>query len=87
VAYTIRFNSAAARELRRLPPQVEAQIRPVIDALANDPRPAGVVKMHGYPRTYRVRSGNFRVVYEIHDEVLTVLVVRVANRRDAYRQL
>lgn len=87
MAYTIRFNSAATRQLRRLPAQVEAQIRPVIDALASEPRPSGVVKLHGYQSTYRVRSGDFRVVYEIHDEVLTVLVVRVANRRDAYRQL
>jgi mRNA interferase RelE/StbE len=87
VAYTIQFKTSAARELRKLPAQVEAQIRPVIDALANDPRPSSVVKMHGYQSTYRVRSGDFRVVYEIHDEVLTVLVVRVANRRDAYRQL
>jgi len=84
--YAIEVSPAAERELRGLPVTVQDKIRPVIRALANEPRPSGVVKMQGRDHTYRVRSGDYRIVYEIHDAVLQILIVRIANRRDVYRQ-
>lgn len=85
MAYTVSLKPAAARQLRKLPPQVQDQLLPVIEALANNPRPSGVVKLEGPSGEYRVRSGDFRIVYTIQDEALIVFVVRIANRRDVYR--
>ena len=59
--------------------------RPRVNALATNPRPDGVKKLEGDENAWRIRVGEFRIVYEIHDGVLTVMVLRVANRREAYR--
>jgi mRNA interferase RelE/StbE len=63
---------------------VQAQLQPVINDLATEPRPPGVVKLEG-GEDYRVRSGNFRVVYAIEDRALRVTIVRVGNRKEIYR--
>jgi len=85
MAYTIEIQSAAARQIRRLPVAAQDQIRPVIRALAEDPRPSGVVKLHGSNDLYRVRSGDYRIIYQIRDDVLVVVIVTVGNRREVYR--
>lgn len=56
-----------------------------IDALALDPRPRGCKKLQGDGDLYRVRAGDFRIVYAVRDDVLIVLVVKIGNRRDVYR--
>ncbi len=84
VPYSVTFTPAAARQWRRLTKQAQAQLQPMIDALATAPRPSGVVKLEG-GEGYRVRSGNYRVVYDIEDRELRVMIVRVANRREVYR--
>ncbi len=56
-----------------------------IRSLANDPRPPGSIKLTDTSRTYRLRQGDHRIIYEIEDDRLIVLVVAVSNRRDAYR--
>jgi mRNA interferase RelE/StbE len=58
-----------------------------IDGLAENPRPHGCQKMHGHENLYRARTGDWRVVYEIRDNVLLVLVVAVGHRREIYRGL
>jgi mRNA interferase RelE/StbE len=73
--------------LSRLPKPIQVRIGERIDALALDPRPAGVKKLTGGHDRYRFKVGEYRVIYEIGDQVLHVLVVRVAHRRDAYRRL
>ncbi len=83
--YSIEFKGAALRELRKLPRQAQRQVGPMIDALADNPRPSGVVKMED-ATTYRVRSGDYRIIYTIEDVALIVLVVKIANRRDAYKR-
>jgi len=57
-----------------------------IDALAQDPRPAGVEKLEGEADIYRVRDGNFRIIYRIEDRKLLILVLLVGDRRDVYRR-
>ncbi len=57
-----------------------------IDALAQDPRPAGVKKLEGEADVYRVRDGNFRIIYRIEDRKLLILVLLVGDRRDVYRR-
>jgi len=61
------------------------RLRPHIDGLATNPRPPGAKKLKGVAEAWRIRIGDFRIVYEIRDRILLVLVVRVAHRREAYR--
>lgn len=84
--YAVEFERAARRQIeairdRRLRGRLEAAIQ----ALAEDPRPPGVRKMAGSERRWRVRVEDWRIVYEIEDERLVVLVVRVAKRDEVYR--
>jgi mRNA interferase RelE/StbE len=85
MAYEVEVRPLAKRQIRRLPIAAQDQIRPVIRALANEPRPSGVVKLHGADDLYRVRSGDYRIVYQIRDAVLVVVVVTVGHRREVYR--
>ena len=84
--YRIEFRASARRDFKKLRMDVQQQIAPVIDALATNPRPSGVVKMEGKGDFYRVRCGDYRIVYDIQDGVLLVLVVKVAKRGDVYKK-
>ena len=83
--YTVHFKPSADRQLQRLPEPVQKRIVAGVAALAENPRPAGVVKLVGDDNLWRIRIGDYRVVYEIHDTRLVILVLRVAHRKDAYR--
>lgn len=83
--YRVEFNAYAARAFRKLSLDVQKRIRPHIDRLAGQPRPMGVEKLSGMDDTYRIRVGDYRVIYEIHDDTILVLVVDVAHRREVYR--
>lgn len=84
MAYTVELKPAARRDLKALPPDTQRRIRPKIDALAFDPRPPGVKKLAGQENLWRVRVGDYRVIYQIHDKILLVLVVRIRHRSGAY---
>jgi len=58
-----------------------------IDALADNPRPSGAEKLKGAKDLWRIRSGNYRIIYTIQDEALLVLVIRIGHRREVYRYL
>ena len=83
--HKVLFRPSADRALQRLPRDVQRRIVGEVAMLAHDPRPAGVVKLAGDENLWRIRIGNYRVVYEIHADRLLVLVLRVAHRKDAYR--
>jgi mRNA interferase RelE/StbE len=83
--YKVLFKSSADRQLRKLPETLQRRIVGTVETLAQDPRPSGVVKLTGCENLWRIRVGDYRVVYEIHDDRLIVLVLRVANRKDVYR--
>ena len=78
---------AAARRLHKLDPPARRRIQAAVELLAQEPRPAGAQKLVGGDREWRVRTGDYRIVYETHDEVLLVLVLDVGHRRDIYRGL
>lgn len=84
--YRIEFSPHANREFKKLPQNVKEEIDLVIESLAEDPRPYGYRKLHRWEDKYRVRAGNYRVIYEIHDDALLVLVVSVGDRGDVYRR-
>jgi len=83
--YTIHFKPAVDRQLRRLPVEMQRRIIRAIEPLATNPRPSGVTKLRGDDNLWRLRIGTYRIIYEIHDDRLIVLVLRVAHRRDVYR--
>ena len=86
MAYAIEITSTARRQLRKLDQEARRRVGRRIDALGENPRPDGVVKLTGVsPPLYRVREGDYRIIYAIDDDNLIVLVVRVAHRGDAYR--
>lgn len=70
-----------------LPRKEQQRVRAAIDLLADNPRPPGCVALTGEDHSYRVRVGNYRIVYEVFDDRLVVQVVRVGHRRDVYRNL
>ncbi len=83
--YDIYFKLSAERELRRLPEDQQRRLVAQIELLAFDPRPEGVVKMAGAENLWRIRVGRYRVVYEIHDREVEILVLRIGHRKDVYR--
>lgn len=84
-SYRIRWKQSATKELRKLPRALIPRVLEAVEGLATDPRPHGTRKLAGTEHSYRLRIGDYRVVYSIEDEVLTVHVVRIAHRRDVYR--
>ena len=85
-AYTIEFAPRAAKELRDLERPDQVRVAAKIDSLAQNPRPHGVEKLSGEEDLYRVRVGNYRIIYKIQDARLVVLVVKIGHRRDVYRK-
>ena len=84
-SYSIRIKKSARKELESIPSIKDRQrIVSRIAGLAENPRPGGAVKMSGLDR-YRIRQGRYRILYSIEDAVLTVYVIRIANRKDVYR--
>jgi mRNA interferase RelE/StbE len=84
-SYSILLTRSAAKELEGVPTKDRQRIVTKIRALAGNPRPAGAEKLSGDDK-YRIRQGDYRILYEIVDEQLIVTVVRIGNRRDVYRR-
>lgn len=83
--YRIEVTPGAARQLRKLDPQIALRVRGAIELLSVDPRPPGSRQLRGRPG-FRVRVGDYRLIYSIHDDVLLVLVLRLGHRRDVYER-
>lgn len=83
-SYELVFRKSVARDLRGYPKQEVRRIMQRIRALSDNPRPAGCEKLSGQER-YRVRQGAYRIIYEIEDARLIVLIVKVGHRRDVYQ--
>ena len=82
--YEIRFKRSVAKDLRKIPNQDVQRIINRIDALAENPKVEGCIKLAGLNR-YRVRLGHYRILYQIEDTQLVVIVVKVGHRSSAYR--
>lgn len=83
--YQVEFASRAQRMFRNLTADVQRRLDPAIQALSQDPRPPGCKKLSGEEFLWRIRVGDYRIVYQIQDNELLVLVVKVGHRRDIYR--
>ena len=85
--YRIKLKPAAERDLAALERRDLVRVARKIDALASGPRPNGAEKLKGMEDLWRVRAGDFRIIYTIQDDVLWVLVVRVGHRGAVYRRM
>lgn len=84
VIYSVRIKGSAAKELARLPRDARERLVEVIDKIGEEPL-AGALLKGGLRGLRRIRVGNYRIVYEVLDDELVVLVIRVAHRRESYR--
>lgn len=85
--FSIQFTRNAGKELRELDRTAQRRIAGAIRGLSTEPRPPGATKLTGYAHAYRIRVGDVRVIYDVADELLVVEIIRIRNRKDAYRQL
>ena len=81
--YKLFIEKAVYKQLKNIPERDYQKVMASIAALANNPRPPGCKKLKGRPG-YRVREGNYRVIYEINDKILTVTVIEAGNRKEIY---
>ena len=83
VKYKIEIKRSAAKEIKKLPQKYLKKVLVKISSLADNPRPDGCVKLSADEK-YRIRVGNYRVLYEIRDMLLIVTIVKIAHRKDVY---
>lgn len=86
MTYGVELEPSAARALRKLDAAARVRVVTAIKLLADEPRPPAATRLVGASGLWRVRTGAYRIVYEIHDQRLHVLVVAVGHRRDVYRK-
>jgi len=85
--YSVSFARSARKELERLPDDAADRVLAKVEALTKNPRPFGVIKLHGQANLWRLRVGDYRVVYSIDDFAKAVDVSVIRHRRDVYRDL
>jgi mRNA interferase RelE/StbE len=83
--YTVRLDPRTRKALDRLPDDMRGRVVRKLQALEDDPRPRGVEKLTRPEDLYRVRVGDWRIVYAIHEDIGQVMIVTVAHRREVYR--
>ena len=86
MSYSVTLAPVAARQLRKFDPGARRRIQAVIELLAENPRPPAATHLVGGGGEWRVRTGAYRVIYEIHEGELLVLVLRMAHRREVYER-
>ena len=84
-SYSVEVSRTAEKQLAELPRTEQIRVLRVIQQLGTDPRPAGCRKLAGHARTFRVRVGTYRVIYDIDDRRVVVVVLKVGHRREVYR--
>ena len=82
--YQVKISKRAEKALRKVPTKSVHAIRAKVRALADNPRPDGCKKLVTSDDLYRVRAGNYRVLYTISDDVLVITVIKIGNRKDVY---
>lgn len=85
--YKIELSRSALKNMGKIPKKELIRIGNRIDALCSDPRPADIKKIRGDENLYRIRSGNYRILYRIYDDEIYILIVDVDHRKDAYKDI
>jgi len=82
--YQINFKNSAAKEFKKLPISIQQRIGETLDKLRKEPRCPGVIKLQGDDQLYRVRAGDYRVIFSINDREKVLTITRVRHRQDVY---
>ncbi len=85
-SFLIEWRKSTKKDLRRIAPIEVRKIVETVEALADDPHPHGCTKMQGSDCAYRIRIGDYRVIYEVYEDRVVIEVVRGSHRRDVYRK-
>ena len=85
MAYKVEITPAAKRSIKKLSKNVQNKIINRLEVLAIEPRPPGVVKLAASTSLYRVREGDYRIIYQIEDKLLLLLITKVGHRKDIYK--
>ncbi len=83
--YSVTVSKSAKKTLSKLPNEVIKKILDALDDLVEEPRPMGYIQLKGRSG-YRIRVGNYRVIYDINDDELLILVVEIGNRKEIYKK-
>jgi mRNA interferase RelE/StbE len=87
MAYTIKFRPSVEKDLRGLPHKELVRIKRKIDALAENLPDPTITKMKGNNKFHKIRAGDYRIIYEIHDNTLVILVAKIGHRKEIYKRL
>jgi mRNA interferase RelE/StbE len=87
LAYRIELSPRAQRDFKALDGSLRGRIKRRIDSLAENPYPSGITKIEGEDDLYRLRVGDYRILYQVKGKILLVLIVGIGHRRDIYRRL
>ncbi|MCB0585288.1 MAG: type II toxin-antitoxin system RelE/ParE family toxin [Phaeodactylibacter sp.] len=82
--YQIRIKKSAQKEIKSLPKGMTRKVVNAINSLGDDPRPPGCKKLTGHDNYWRIRVGNYRILYSVHDNILVIEIIAVRHRKDAY---
>jgi len=85
MTYTVELTAVAAKDVHALADDIYARMATAIDLLQDNPRPAGARKLRGQQRAWRIRVGDYRVLYQVDDRQRIITVYRIRHRREAYR--
>lgn len=86
VKYEVQISESAEKFLKKIPKKDRSRIIDKIDALEDEPMPLGSIKLQGHKESlYRIRSGDYRIVYSLKKAMLVILIVEIGHRRDIYR--
>jgi mRNA interferase RelE/StbE len=83
--YRIEFSPSAESQFKKLPREVQTRLKPRIDGLTENPFPRGVRKLSAEENLYRLRIGDYRIIYQVKGRVLLILILKIGHRKDVYR--
>lgn len=83
-SFKVEWKHSAVKELKHLPKQVVTRMLEAVESLAKDPYPCGVRKLTGSEHSYRIRVGDYRIVYNIRSSILVIEIIRVGHRKNVY---
>jgi mRNA interferase RelE/StbE len=85
MAYKVAFSKSAHKELSRLPKNIYLKVEVSVDGLIENPRPSGCKKLVGSKNTYRIRVADYRIIYDVNDDIIEILIIKIEHRKDVYK--
>lgn len=84
-SFRIEWRKSTKKDLRKIPTEIVSRIVEAVHDLREEPRPQGAVKLSGSERTYRIRVGDYRIIYDIFEDIILIEIIKVRHRKDVYK--